>query len=129
MYIWQFFDTVKTFLYCLMISFTITTIIKNNSNNTCGTDKPEQLLEKFPRVSNKSNVRVCMCVCVTALDKPRGLTAVNITDTGALLLWQPAIANVDGYVITYSADSGICVQSNTGTTQHNCSLPPSIVES
>lgn len=46
-------------------------------------------------------------VCVTALDKPRGLTAVNITDIGALLLWQPAIATVDGYVITYSADSGI----------------------
>ncbi|XP_034548065.1 tenascin isoform X2 [Notolabrus celidotus] len=41
----------------------------------------------------------------TALDKPRGLTGVNITDTEALLLWQPAIATVDGYVITYSADS------------------------
>ncbi|XP_076586344.1 tenascin isoform X4 [Chaetodon auriga] len=41
----------------------------------------------------------------TALDKPRGLTAVNITDTEALLLWQPAIATVDGYVITYSSDS------------------------
>ncbi|XP_019716544.1 tenascin isoform X2 [Hippocampus comes] len=41
----------------------------------------------------------------TALDKPRGLTAVNITDTKALLLWQPAIATVDGYVISYSADS------------------------
>uniref|UniRef100_A0A8C1D1W5 Tenascin Cb n=1 Tax=Cyprinus carpio carpio TaxID=630221 RepID=A0A8C1D1W5_CYPCA len=41
----------------------------------------------------------------TALDKPRGLTAVNITDTEALLLWQPSIATVDGYVITYSADS------------------------
>uniref|UniRef100_A0A8C5HM41 Tenascin-like n=1 Tax=Gouania willdenowi TaxID=441366 RepID=A0A8C5HM41_GOUWI len=43
----------------------------------------------------------------TALDKPRGLTAVNITDTDALLLWQPAIATVDGYVITYSADTGM----------------------
>lgn len=41
----------------------------------------------------------------TALDKPRGLNAVNITDSEALLLWQPAIATVDGYVITYSADS------------------------
>ncbi|XP_069557610.1 tenascin isoform X2 [Brachyistius frenatus] len=41
----------------------------------------------------------------TALDKPRGLTAVNITHTEALLLWQPAIATVDGYVITYSADT------------------------
>ncbi|KAM6965214.1 tenascin [Aplochiton taeniatus] len=41
----------------------------------------------------------------TALDKPRGLTAINITDSEALLLWQPAIATVDGYVITYSADT------------------------
>nr|XP_046242022.1 tenascin isoform X2 [Scatophagus argus] len=41
----------------------------------------------------------------TALDKPRALAAVNITDTEALLLWQPTIATVDGYVITYSADS------------------------
>ncbi|XP_067341368.1 tenascin-like isoform X1 [Channa argus] len=41
----------------------------------------------------------------TALDKPQGLTAVNVTDTTALLLWQPSVAAVDGYVITYSADS------------------------
>ncbi|KAL7836818.1 hypothetical protein AOLI_G00281020 [Acnodon oligacanthus] len=41
----------------------------------------------------------------TALDKPRGLRATNITDTEALLLWQPTVATVDGYVITYSADS------------------------
>ncbi|XP_017546742.1 tenascin isoform X3 [Pygocentrus nattereri] len=41
----------------------------------------------------------------TALDKPRGLRAINITDTEALLLWQPTVATVDGYVITYSADS------------------------
>ncbi|XP_018588508.2 tenascin-like isoform X2 [Scleropages formosus] len=40
-----------------------------------------------------------------ALDKPRGLTAVNVTDSKALLLWQPVIANVDGYVIAYSSDS------------------------
>ncbi|XP_077097902.1 tenascin isoform X3 [Siphateles boraxobius] len=41
----------------------------------------------------------------TALDRPRSLTAVNVTDTNALLLWQPAVATVDGYVITYSADT------------------------
>uniref|UniRef100_A0A673K289 Tenascin-like n=1 Tax=Sinocyclocheilus rhinocerous TaxID=307959 RepID=A0A673K289_9TELE len=41
----------------------------------------------------------------TALDTPRSLTAVNVTDTKALLLWQPAVATVDGYVITYSADT------------------------
>uniref|UniRef100_A0A671WBN7 Tenascin Ca n=1 Tax=Sparus aurata TaxID=8175 RepID=A0A671WBN7_SPAAU len=42
----------------------------------------------------------------TALDRPQGLTAVNVTDSSALLLWQPSVATVDGYVITYSADSG-----------------------
>ncbi|KAM8743646.1 tenascin-like isoform 1-T1 [Acanthopagrus schlegelii] len=41
----------------------------------------------------------------TALDRPQGLTAVNVTDSSALLLWQPSVATVDGYVITYSADS------------------------
>ncbi|XP_058230707.1 tenascin isoform X2 [Hemibagrus wyckioides] len=41
----------------------------------------------------------------TALDKPHGLVAVNITDTTALLHWQPTIATVDGYVITYSTES------------------------
>eukprot|EP00063_Salmo_salar_P018014 XP_013992849.1 PREDICTED: tenascin-like isoform X3 [Salmo salar] len=41
----------------------------------------------------------------TALDRPQALSAVNVTDTTALLLWQPAQATVDGYVITYSADS------------------------
>ncbi|XP_028458209.1 tenascin isoform X4 [Perca flavescens] len=42
---------------------------------------------------------------ITALDRPQGLTAVNVTDTSALLLWQPSVATVDGYVITYSTDS------------------------
>ncbi|KAI4873167.1 hypothetical protein NFI96_021822, partial [Prochilodus magdalenae] len=39
-----------------------------------------------------------------AVDMPRSLSASNVTDTEALLLWQPAVATVDGYVITYSAD-------------------------
>uniref|UniRef100_A0AAQ4QY63 Tenascin Cb n=1 Tax=Gasterosteus aculeatus aculeatus TaxID=481459 RepID=A0AAQ4QY63_GASAC len=61
-------------------------------------------------ISAPTDISVCVCVCVCvcvfiALDKPRGLNAINITDTEALLLWQPAIATVDGYVITYSADS------------------------
>uniref|UniRef100_A0A8C7SXT1 Zmp:0000000846 n=1 Tax=Oncorhynchus mykiss TaxID=8022 RepID=A0A8C7SXT1_ONCMY len=41
----------------------------------------------------------------TSLDRPQGLSAVNVTDTTALLLWQPTRATVDGYVINYSADS------------------------
>lgn len=47
------------------------------------------------------------CLCPPALDRPQGLTAVNVTDTSALLLWQPSVATVDGYVITYTADSGV----------------------
>ncbi|KAM8828116.1 tenascin-like isoform 3-T3 [Spinachia spinachia] len=42
---------------------------------------------------------------ITALDRPRGLSVANVTDTSALLLWQPSVATVDGYVISYSADS------------------------
>ncbi|XP_027880683.1 tenascin isoform X3 [Xiphophorus couchianus] len=41
----------------------------------------------------------------TALDSPRGLTVINVTDTSALLLWQPSVATVDGYVITCSSDA------------------------
>ncbi|XP_013129490.1 tenascin isoform X3 [Oreochromis niloticus] len=41
----------------------------------------------------------------TGLDRPHGLTVINVTDTSALLLWQPSVATVDGYIITYSADS------------------------
>ncbi|XP_028273469.1 tenascin isoform X8 [Parambassis ranga] len=53
----------------------------------------------------------------TALDKPQGLTAVNVTDTSALLLWQPSVATVDGYVITYSADpASPVVQHVSGNT-------------
>ncbi|KAM6901913.1 LOW QUALITY PROTEIN: tenascin-like [Lycodopsis pacificus] len=41
----------------------------------------------------------------TALDRPQGLTAANVTDISALLVWQPSVATVDGYVITYTADT------------------------
>ncbi|ERE84528.1 tenascin [Cricetulus griseus] len=40
----------------------------------------------------------------TALDGPSGLLAANITDTEALALWQPAIATVDSYVISYTGE-------------------------
>lgn len=42
----------------------------------------------------------------SALDRPQTLTALNVTDSSALLLWQPCAATVDSYVITYSAESG-----------------------
>ncbi|XP_072487846.1 tenascin isoform X8 [Notamacropus eugenii] len=41
----------------------------------------------------------------TALDGPSGLVAANITDSDALAMWQPAIATVDSYVISYSGDN------------------------
>ncbi|XP_078498121.1 tenascin isoform X2 [Lissotriton helveticus] len=41
----------------------------------------------------------------TALDSPSGLKAVNITETDAIALWQPSIASVDNYVLSYAADN------------------------
>ncbi|KAJ1145804.1 hypothetical protein NDU88_012088 [Pleurodeles waltl] len=41
----------------------------------------------------------------TALDSPSGLKAVNITETEAIALWQPSIASVDSYVLSYAADN------------------------
>ncbi|XP_029693779.1 tenascin-like isoform X1 [Takifugu rubripes] len=46
-----------------------------------------------------------MDTVTTALDRPQTLTALNVTDSSALLLWQPCAATVDSYVITYSAES------------------------
>uniref|UniRef100_A0A8D0LBZ6 Tenascin n=1 Tax=Sphenodon punctatus TaxID=8508 RepID=A0A8D0LBZ6_SPHPU len=40
----------------------------------------------------------------TALDSPSGLQAANITDSEALAIWQPAIAAVDNYIISYTAE-------------------------
>uniref|UniRef100_A0A673B1P9 Zmp:0000000846 n=1 Tax=Sphaeramia orbicularis TaxID=375764 RepID=A0A673B1P9_9TELE len=49
----------------------------------------------------------------TGLDRPQGLTAVNVTDSSALLLWQPSVATVDGYVITYMSPVVEHVSGNT----------------
>ncbi|XP_059266936.1 tenascin isoform X11 [Mustela nigripes] len=40
----------------------------------------------------------------TALDGPSGLVTSNITDTEALAMWQPALAPVDSYVISYTGE-------------------------
>ncbi|KAM9217992.1 tenascin [Leptosomus discolor] len=40
----------------------------------------------------------------TALDSPSGLIVVNITDSDALATWQPAIAAVDNYVVSYASE-------------------------
>uniref|UniRef100_A0A8C3JAG4 Tenascin n=1 Tax=Calidris pygmaea TaxID=425635 RepID=A0A8C3JAG4_9CHAR len=40
----------------------------------------------------------------TALDSPSGLVVMNITDSEALATWQPAIAAVDNYVVSYASE-------------------------
>ncbi|XP_070812025.1 tenascin [Pituophis catenifer annectens] len=41
---------------------------------------------------------------LTELDSPSGLRVVNITDSKALAVWQPALAAVDEYLISYIAE-------------------------
>ncbi|KAF4081751.1 hypothetical protein AMELA_G00164710 [Ameiurus melas] len=41
---------------------------------------------------------------ITLPDPPTDLRAINITDTKALLLWRPALATVDQYIITYHSE-------------------------
>ncbi|KFO82411.1 Tenascin-R, partial [Cuculus canorus] len=53
----------------------------------------------------------------TALDSPSGLVVVNITDSEALATWQPAIAAVDNYVVSYaSEDEPEVTQTVSGNT-------------
>ncbi|XP_056597584.1 tenascin isoform X2 [Triplophysa dalaica] len=52
---------------------------------------------------------------VTTLpDPPTDLRAINITDSKALLLWRPALATIDHYIIMYSSEtaprSGITIK-------------------
>ncbi|KAG6933917.1 tenascin C [Chelydra serpentina] len=56
-------------------------------------------------------------ILTTALDSPSGLVAVNITDSEALAVWQPAIATVDNYIISYIAeDEPEVTQAVSGNT-------------
>ncbi|XP_035651208.2 tenascin-X-like isoform X2 [Oncorhynchus keta] len=43
---------------------------------------------------------------MTLPDPPTTLQAINVTDTKALLLWRPALATVDRYVIVYGSEKG-----------------------
>ncbi|XP_029591377.1 tenascin-X isoform X1 [Salmo trutta] len=59
---------------------------------------------------------------MTLPDPPRDLRAINVTDTKALLLWRPALATVDRYVIVYgtvkgSDDAKITVSGNAAEQQ------------
>ncbi|XP_055013544.1 LOW QUALITY PROTEIN: tenascin-like [Boleophthalmus pectinirostris] len=52
----------------------------------------------------------------TLPDSPTDLRAVNVTDTGALLLWRPALAAVEKYTIVYGSGTAAewsvcCVQT------------------
>uniref|UniRef100_A0A3B4AV78 Zmp:0000000846 n=1 Tax=Periophthalmus magnuspinnatus TaxID=409849 RepID=A0A3B4AV78_9GOBI len=51
------------------------------------------------------------------VEQPGHLNAVNVTDVSATLLWQPSVAKVDGYVITYRSDTAPpVVEHVTGDT-------------
>lgn len=64
----------------------------------------------------------------TLPDPPTDLKAVNISDSGALLLWRPALAAVDKYTIVYGSGTGselrVTVSGNTVEQQLN-NLEPS----
>ncbi|XP_048085157.1 tenascin isoform X1 [Alosa alosa] len=57
----------------------------------------------------------------TLPDPPTDLHAINITDSRALLLWRPALAAVDNYVIVYGSEKGpdvtISVSGNAAAQQ------------
>ncbi|KAL7868698.1 hypothetical protein SRHO_G00100820 [Serrasalmus rhombeus] len=43
-------------------------------------------------------------IALTLPDPPTDLRAINVTDTKALLLWRPALATIDQYVIVYGSE-------------------------
>ncbi|XP_076157845.1 tenascin-like [Alosa pseudoharengus] len=57
----------------------------------------------------------------TLPDPPTDLHAINITDSRALLLWRPALAAIDNYVIVYGSEKGpdvtISVSGNAAAQQ------------
>lgn len=57
---------------------------------------------------------------LAALDGPSGLVTANITDSEALATWQPAIAPVDNYVISYTGERGKVVSKTLPTLRSVC---------
>lgn len=55
-----------------------------------------------------------------ALDGPSGLVTANVTDTEALAMWQPAIAPVDSYVISYTGERGKVMSKTLATRRSVC---------
>ena len=60
-------------------------------------------LMRYPMADYLSNTSLCF---LAALDGPSSLVTANITDSEALAMWQPAIAPVDNYVISYTGERG-----------------------
>ncbi|CAH2315882.1 tenascin isoform X4 [Pelobates cultripes] len=59
-------------------------------------------------------------VLTTALDSPSGLRAINVTESEALAVWQPSLASVDNYVLSYSAKNApVVTQTLSGNTVEN----------
>ncbi|XP_048849910.1 tenascin isoform X2 [Brienomyrus brachyistius] len=60
-------------------------------------------------------------LAVTAPDPPTDLRVINISDSQALLLWRPALASVDQYIIVYGPEKGsdvtLMVTGNTAEQQ------------
>ncbi|XP_026876204.2 tenascin isoform X2 [Electrophorus electricus] len=61
-------------------------------------------------------------VVTTLPDPPTDLSVINVTDTKALLLWRPALATVDQYVIVYGSEeapgSDLTIKVSGNTVEH-----------
>ncbi|XP_029441798.1 LOW QUALITY PROTEIN: tenascin-X-like [Rhinatrema bivittatum] len=57
----------------------------------------------------------------TVADGPTDLRAVNVSDSSALLLWRPALAAVDAYVVAYGAENAPTITETV--SEDKSSLP------
>ena len=71
----------------------------------------------YPMTAHLSNTSPSF---LAALDGPSGLVTANITDSEALAMWQPAIAPVDNYVISYTGERGKVVSKTLPTLRSVC---------
>lgn len=74
-------------------------------------------LKSYPMTAYLSNTLPSF---FAALDSPSGLVTANITDSEALAMWQPAIAPVDSYVISYTGERGKVVFKTLATLRTVC---------
>lgn len=74
-------------------------------------------LMSYPMIAYLSNTSPSF---FAALDGPSGLVTANITDSEALAIWQPAIAPVDSYVISYTGERGKVMSKILPTLRSDC---------